>query len=81
MVDVNGIDSERLLSYVERIERLSEEIKALQTDVKEIYEEAKSANFDVGALKTLVKLRKIDENERVEAEFILDQYKKALGME
>lgn len=81
MVDVNGIDSERLLSYVERIERLSEEIKALQTDVKEIYDEAKSANFDVGALKTLVKLRKIDEDERVEAEFILDQYKKALGME
>lgn len=81
MVDVNGIDSERLLSYVERIERLGEEIKALQTDVKEIYDEAKSANFDVGALKTLVKLRKIDEDERVEAEFILDQYKKALGME
>ena len=39
MVDVNGIDSERLLSYVERIERLNEEIKSLQTDVKEIYEE------------------------------------------
>ena len=81
MVDVNGIDSERLLSYVERIERLNEEIKSLQTDVKEIYEEAKSANFDVGGLKALVKLRKLDEDERAEAEFILDQYKKALGME
>lgn len=81
MADVNGIDSERLLSYVERIERLNEEIKSLQTDVKEIYEEAKSADFDVGALKALVKLRKLDEDERAEAEFILDQYKKALGME
>ena len=37
----NEIDAGKLLSYVERIERLNEEIKALQTDVKEIYDEAK----------------------------------------
>ena len=76
----NEIDAGKLLSYVERIERLNEEIKALQTDVKEIYDEAKSANFDVKALKSIVALRKLDDREREEAEFVLDAYKSALGM-
>ena len=76
----NEIDAGKLLSYVERIERLNEEVKALQNDVKEIYDEAKSANFDVKALKSIVALRKLDDREREEAEFVLDAYKSALGM-
>ena len=76
----NEIDAGKLLSYVERIERLNEEVKALQNDVKEIYDEAKSANFDVKALKSIVALRKLDDREREEAEFALDAYKSALGM-
>lgn len=77
---VNGIDGNRLLSYIERIERIEEEKKALQNDIKEIFEEAKSANFDVKAIKQLLKLRKKDEQELQEEDFILDQYRRALGI-
>ncbi len=79
--DVNGVDAARLLSYIERIEHIEEEKKALQNDIKEIYEEAKSANFDVKAIKQLLKIRKMDEQERQEEEFVLDVYKKALGLD
>lgn len=79
-MDVNGIDSERLLSLVERIERLEEEKKALQNDIKDIFIEAKGANFDVKAIKQLLKIRKKDDLVRQEEEFILDQYKIALGL-
>ena len=78
---VNGIDGYRLLSYIERIERIEEEKKALQNDIKEIYDEAKSANFDVKAIKTLLKIRKKDDQERQEEEFILEEYRKAIGIE
>ena len=74
------IDASKLLSYVERIERLNEEVKALQTDIKEIYDEAKSNGYDVKALKAIIALRKLDEAEREEAETVLDVYKAALGM-
>ena len=79
--DVCGIDSERLLSYVERVERLEEEKAALQTDIKEIYAEAKASNFDVKAIKELVKIRKKDELERQAEEYIVEQYRKALGID
>ena len=74
------IDASKLLSYVERVEHLNEEVKALQTDIKEIYEEAKSHGYDVKALKAIIALRKLDEAEREEAETVLDVYKAALGM-
>lgn len=74
------IDASKLLSYVERIERLNEEVKGLQTDIKEIYEEAKSNGYDVKALKAIIALRKLDDAEREEAETVLDVYKAALGM-
>ena len=79
--DVNGIDSARLLSYLERIERLEEERKALQLDIKEVFEEAKSANFDVKAIKELLKIRKKDELERQEQEYVVEQYRRALGID
>lgn len=78
---VNGIDGYRLLSYIERIERIEEEKKALQNDIKEIYDEAKSSNFDVKAIRQLLKIRKKDDQERQEEEFILDEYRKAIGIE
>ena len=74
------IDASKLLSYVERVEHLNEEVKALQTDIKELYEEAKSNGYDVKALKAIIALRKVDEAEREEAETVLDVYKAALGM-
>lgn len=79
--DVNGVDAARLLSYLERIERLEEERKALQIDIKEVFEEAKSANFDVKAIKELLKIRKKDKLERQEQEYVVEQYRRALGID
>lgn len=78
--DVNGVDASRLLALIEKVERLEEEKKAIQADIRDVFDEAKSANFDVKAMKEIIKLRKKDEMERQEEDFTLDQYKTALGM-
>ena len=65
---------------IERIERVQEDIDALTDDRKEIYAECKAMGFDTKAVRTIVKLRKMDQAERQEAEAILDLYKSALGM-
>ena len=80
--DLNGVDADRLLKYIERIEKLEEEKKTIQNDIKEVFDEIKATNqYDVKAIKQILKLRKKDEHERQEEEFIVDQYKKMLGME
>ena len=75
-----GIDVERLRSYIERIEHIEDERKALQNDIKEIIEEVKSANFDVKAVKTLLKIRAKDPEEQAQEDFIVQAYRKALGI-
>ena len=78
---VNGVDAAMLLSYIERVERLEEEKKALSNDIKEVFEEAKFNKIDVSALRKILKMRKMDEQERIELDFIVERYKTALGME
>ena len=70
----------QLRSIVERIERLEEERKALGADIKDIYQEAKSAGFDVKVLRQLIRIRKQEAAEVEELETILDVYRRALGM-
>lgn len=70
----------QLRALIERIERVTEDIEALADDRKEIYAEAKAHGFDTKAIRTLVRLRRMDQAEREEAETILDLYKAALGM-
>ncbi|MBL4603207.1 MAG: DUF2312 domain-containing protein [Emcibacteraceae bacterium] len=80
MVETGGIAADALRSYIERIERLEEEKKALADDIKDIYGEAKSTGFDVKVIRQIVRLRKMDENDRNEQEALLDLYTHALGM-
>ena len=77
---VGGIAADRLRSLIERIERLEEERKALGSDIKDIYAEAKSAGFDVKVLRKLISLRKVEAKEREEMDGLLDVYMRALGM-
>ena len=67
-------------AFVERIERLEEEKKTIADDVRDVYAEAKANGFDVKALRTIVRLRKQDADERREQEAILETYLHALGM-
>ena len=80
MPEVGGIAGDRLKSFIERIERLEEEKRALAEDVKEIYSEAKGAGFDVKIIRQIVRIRKMDEDDRDEAEALLDTYLRAIGM-
>ena len=80
MTDVGGITAEQLRSYIERIERLEEEKTAIAADVREVYAEAKSNGFDVKIMRQVLRLRKLDHDDRSEQEALLDLYKRALGM-
>jgi uncharacterized protein (UPF0335 family) len=71
---------DHLKAFVERIERLEEEKKTISDDIRDVYAEAKGSGFDVKALRTIVRLRKLDADERREQETILETYMHALGM-
>jgi uncharacterized protein (UPF0335 family) len=78
---IGGIAGEALQQYVERIERLEEEKKALSEDIKQVFSEAKSTGFDVKILRKIIALRRVEEHDRKEQEELLDLYKRALGMD
>jgi len=69
----------RLLSIIERIEQLEEEIKALNEGKKEVMAEAKGEGYDVKVLREILKLRKLDNEERDEQESLLDLYMRAIA--
>ena len=71
---------DQLKAFIERVERLEEEKKALSDDIRDVYAEAKGNGFDVAALRTIVRLRKMETTERQEQQAILDTYMHALGM-
>ncbi|MDE3176727.1 MAG: DUF2312 domain-containing protein [Pseudomonadota bacterium] len=69
----------RILSIIERIEQLEEEIKALNEGKKEVFAEAKGEGYDVKVLREILKLRKLDRDERDEQETLLDLYMRAIA--
>ncbi len=74
------VNSAHLRAFVERIERLEEEKKALADDIKEVYAEAKGNGFDVKIMRKIVSIRKQDRDKRIEEETILELYMAALGI-
>ena len=80
MPEVGGVAGERLKSFIERIERLEEEKKALAEDIKEVFSEAKGVGFDVKVMRQVIRIRKMDEDDRDEQEALLDTYMRAIGM-
>ena len=71
---------DQLKAFVERIERLEEDKKATSDDIRDVYAEAKGTGFDTKALRSIVRLRKLDTDERREQQEVLDTYLHALGM-
>jgi uncharacterized protein (UPF0335 family) len=76
-----NIAADRLRLLIERIERLEEEKKGLGDDIKDVYNEAKSTGYDVKTVKAIVRLRKMENHVRQEAEALLETYKAALGLD
>ncbi len=75
-----GVGKDQLRAFIERIERLEDEKKAISEDIKEVYAEAKGTGFDAKIIRQIVRIRKIDASERLEQEALLDTYMHALGM-
>lgn len=71
----------KLATFIERIERIQEEVRELQVDIREIYAEAKGDGFDPKVMRQIIRLRKMTPADRAENEFLRDEYKKHLGLE
>jgi uncharacterized protein (UPF0335 family) len=80
MAKVGGIDSDSLKQIIDRIERLEEEKKSIADDIKEVYGQAKSQGYDAKIIREIIKIRKTDDETLQEIEFLIDTYKRALGM-
>ena len=80
MVDTGEIGAERLRSFIERVERLEEDRSNLNADIREVYSEAKSVGYDAKTMRQIVRLRKLDPNERQEQEHLLEVYRNAVGV-
>jgi len=76
----NAVNAGHLKAFIERIERLEEEKKALADDIKDVYAEAKGTGFDAKIIRKIVSIRKQDRDKRREEEEILELYLAALGM-
>lgn len=76
-----GVAAEELKQFVERIERLEEEKAAIAGDIKDVFAELKGRGFDSKAVRSILRLRKKDQDERREEEAILELYLQALGMQ
>lgn len=76
----DSVAQDQLRAFIERIERLEEEKAAVSADIKDIYAEAKGNGFDTKILRQIIRIRKMDANERLENEAILELYMSALGM-
>ena len=79
-VSTDSVAQDQLRAFIERIERMEEEKKAIADDIKEIYAEAKGNGFDTKVLRQIIRIRKQDANERMEQEALLELYMAALGM-
>ncbi len=79
-VSSDSVAQDQLRAFIERIERMEEEKKAIADDIKEIYAEAKGNGFDTKVLRKIITIRKQDHAERMEQEALLELYMAALGM-
>ena len=76
-----SVAADELRLLIERIERLEEEKKGIADDIKDVYAEAKGVGFDTKVMRQVIRIRKMEKNERQETEAILELYLSALGIE
>lgn len=82
-IGLNGLgadDQRRLNGFVTRIERLRDELRPLQEDIKAVLGEARAMNFDVRTINRVLRERALDATKRQQAEDLLNSYRHALGI-
>lgn len=75
------VSGDRIKSFIERVEKLLEERKAIQSDIKDVFAEARGVGYDVKTMRKLITIRAMDTADRAEQELLLDTYAHAIGME
>ena len=80
MESVDRSTAQELKQFIERIERLEEEKATISIDIREVFSEAKTRGFDVKVMRQVLRIRKMNNNERTELEHLLDTYLNALDM-
>jgi len=80
-IATTGAAAQELRQFIERIERLEEEKKAIAEDIKDVFSEMKGRGFDTKVVRQVIRIRKQDHADRQEAEAILELYLRALGIE
>jgi uncharacterized protein (UPF0335 family) len=78
--DVGGVTPDRLRSFIERVENLEEEKRAVQEQIKEVLAEAKGEGFDIKIMRKILQLRRMKPHDRAEQDELLEVYMTALGM-
>ena len=77
----SGAGAEQLTQFIERIERLEEEKRALMADIRDVYSEAKHSGFDPKTMRQIIKLRTMDSDLLAEQDTLLTTYREALGLD
>jgi uncharacterized protein (UPF0335 family) len=77
---VGGVAVDQLKSIINRVEKLTDEKEGITADIRDVFAEAKGGGWDIKAIRTIIKMRKMDASEREEAETTLDVYLHAIGM-
>jgi uncharacterized protein (UPF0335 family) len=77
----SGFAKDVLKSFIERVERLTEEKDTISADIREIYSEAKGTGFNTRIMRMIVRLRKLDKADLQEQDAILDLYRSAVGLD
>jgi uncharacterized protein (UPF0335 family) len=76
-----NVAADELRLLIERIERLEEEKKAIADDVKDVYAEGKARGYDTKTMRSVVRLRKMEQQARQEQDALLETYRAALGLD
>jgi uncharacterized protein (UPF0335 family) len=70
---VGGVD-QQLVRHIQRIMNVEEEIRELNGDKSEIYQEAKSDGYDLAAMRHCIKLLRMPSDKRGELLALVDDY-------
>jgi len=80
LIPGSGAGADQLTQYIERIERLEEEKRAMMADIRDVYAEAKATGFDPKVMRQLVKMRAMDRELLQEQDELLQTYRAAVGL-
>ena len=80
LIPGSGAGADKLTQFIERIERLEEEKRALMADIRDVYSEAKGTGFEPKIMRQLVKMRAMDRELLQEQDELLETYRAAVGL-